>query len=360
MKKSISISLTLLFLTFITPLIRCQQLTDTLRLKNYKPVSIFNIPETVVEKGKFPVIDIHSHDYALNEVEINAWVENMNACGIEKTHLLSCNWIGKPFEEFVKKYAAHVDRFAFWTSFDYTGFEEPGWTEKAIQTLIRHKEMGAVGVGEMGDKGMGDLYGYPVPGKGVHIDHPKLKPLLEKCAELNMPINIHIAEPKWMYEPLDIHNDGYITSAKWHIDTTKVNLGYEGLMLSFENALKENPKTKFIACHYLNMNHDLERLGKLLDKYPNLYVDIAGRMGESAVTPRATRAFLIKYADRVLFGTDNGMNASMYRHMFRILETNDEHFYIRDYGYHWSYSGLHLPKKVLKKIYYENAKKLFR
>ncbi len=116
MKKSISISLTLLFLTFITPLIRSQQLTDTLRLKNYKPVSIFNIPETVVEKGKFPVIDVHSHDYALNEEEINAWVENMNACGIEKTHLLSCNWIGKPFEEFVKKYAAHAGRFAFWTS----------------------------------------------------------------------------------------------------------------------------------------------------------------------------------------------------------------------------------------------------
>jgi predicted TIM-barrel fold metal-dependent hydrolase len=131
-------------------------------------------------------------------------------------------------------------------------------------------------------------------------------------------------------------------------------------MLSFENALKANPKTTFIACHYLNMNHDLERLGKLLDKYPNLYIDIAGRMGESAVTPRTTRAFLIKYADRVLFGTDNGMNASMYRHMFRILETDDEHFYIQDYGYHWSYSGLHLPKKVLKKIYYENAKKLFR
>lgn len=360
MNKSISISLILLLLTFPSSIIRSEQLTDTLLLKHYRPVSIFNIPETTVEKGKFPVIDIHSHDYALDDQQISTWVENMDACGIEKAHLLSCSWIGKPFEEFVKKYAAHADRFACWTSFDYTDFNEPNWTEKAIHTLVRHKELGAVGVGEMGDKGNGDLYSYPAQGKGIHIDHPKLKPLLEKCAELNMPINIHIAEPKWMYEPLNIHNDGYMTAANWYIDTTKVNLGYEGLMRSFENALKANPKTIFIACHYLNMNHDLERLGKLLDTYPNLYVDIAGRMGESAVTPRATRAFLIKYADRVLFGTDNGMSKSMYRNMFRILETNDEHFYISDYGYHWSYSGMYLPKKVLKKIYYQNAKNLFR
>jgi len=360
MKKSRLIKAFLMCIAFATTQVSGQHMTDTLLLKHYRPVSIFNIQKTFVEKAKYPVIDVHSHDYALNDDEIRAWVANKDACGIEKTHLLSCSWIGKPFEEFVEKYATYKDRFAFWTSFDYTGFNEPYWEERAIQTLIRHKELGAVGVGEMGDKGDGDLYGYPVPGKGIHIDHPKLKPLLEKCAELNMPINIHIAEPKWMYEPLDIHNDGYMTAAKWHIDTTKVNLGYEGLMQSFENALKANPKTTFIACHYLNMNHDLKRLGKLLDKYPNLYVDISGRMPESAVTPRTTRAFLIKYADRVLFGTDNGMSKSMYQHIFRILETDDEHFYIRDYGYHWALNGMHLPNKVLKKIYYQNAKKLFR
>lgn len=346
-------------IAFATTQVTGQQMTDTLLLKHYRPVSIFNIQKTVVEKAKYPVIDVHSHDYALNDDEIRAWVANKDACGIEKTHLLSCSWIGKPFEEFIEKYAAYKERFAFWTSFDYTGFDEPEWQEKAIQTLIRHKKLGAIGVGEMGDKGDGDLYGYPAPGKGIHIDHPKLKPLLEKCAALNMPINIHIAEPIWMYEPMDIHNDGYMTAARWHIDTTKVNLGYEGLMRSFENALKANPKTIFIACHYLNMNHDLVRLGMLLDKYPNLYIDISGRMPESAVTPRATRAFLIKYADRVLFGTDNGMSKSMYQHIFRILETDDEHFYIRDFGYHWALNGMHLPNKVLKKIYYQNAKKIF-
>ncbi|OJV38038.1 MAG: hypothetical protein BGO29_08705 [Bacteroidales bacterium 36-12] len=337
-----------------------QQLIDTLLLKNYQPISIFKIQKTDLLKGKYPIIDLHSHDYAQNEEEILEWILNMDACGIQKTHLLSCNWIGKPFEEFVKKYSSFHDRFAFWTSFDYTGFDDSGWSDRAIQTLIKHHKMGAVGVGEMGDKGDGDLYGYPTPGRGIHLDHPKIQPLLAKCAELKMPINIHIAEPKWMYENINLHNDGLLTAANWAIDTTKVELGYEGLMNSFENAVKNNPKTIFIACHYLNMNHDLNRLSKLLDQYPNLYVDIAGRMGESAVTPKTTRAFLIKHADRVLFGTDNGMSQTMYRNIFRILETDDEHFYIPDYGYHWAYSGMNLPQKVLKKIYYQNAIKIFR
>lgn len=348
-------------LTLSTLWVNGQKLTDTLLVKDYQPVSAFVIQETQVDKGKYPVIDMHSHDYTKTDEEIREWVTNMDACGIRKTHILSCNWIGMPFEKFIARYSAYKDRFAFWTSFDYTGFDQPGWQAKSIATLVRHKQLGAVGVGEMGDKGFGDLYGYPTPGNGIHLDNPKLKPLLEKCAELKMPINIHIAEPYWMYLPVDKHNDGLVTAANWAIDTTRTGiLGYNALMKSFENAIAENPKTIFIACHYLNMSHDFERLGRLLDKYPNLYVDLAGRMGETGATPRATRAFLIKYADRVFFGTDNGTSRSMYHNVFRILETNDEHFYIPEYGYHWYYNGFDLPDKVLKKIYYQNAEKLFR
>lgn len=336
-----------------------QSFTDTLKLKNYQPKSIFNTQVTTPTKAKYIAIDSHSHDYAKTDADIREWVKKMDACGIEKTNILSCSWIGRPFEEFAKSYAPYKDRFALWCSFDYTGFDKPDWTERAIKALVHCKELGAVGVGEMGDKGQGDLYGYPTEGRNIHIDNPKLRPLLAKCAELGMPINIHIAEPIWMYQPIDNKNDGLINGATWKVDTTKVDcLGYEGLMKSFEAALAANPKTTFIACHYLNMNQDLVRLGALLDKYPNLYIDIAGRVGESASTPRTTRKFLLKYADRVLFGTDNMPSQEMYRNVFRVLETSDEHFYIPDYGYHWYYSGLNLPNNVLMKLYYKNAKKI--
>ncbi len=307
-----------------------------LKLKDFRPESIFRIPVTEVEKARFAAIDIHSHDYARNEEEIRAWVEAMDACGIEKTHVQHCNWIGEPFEAYIEKYAPYKERFAFWCCFDYTDFDRPDWAERAVAQLEKCHRLGAVGVGELGDKGLGDLYANPIPGKGIHTDDPKLRPLFERCGELGMPVSIHIAEPIWMYRPLDRHNDGLLNGATWAVDTT------------------------FIACHYLNMNQDLERLGALLDKYPNLYVDLAGRMAESAVTPRATRRFLLKYADRVLYGTDNGMAPSMYRMTFRLLETDDEHIYNPDFGYHWSYSGFDLPAKVLKKIYRDNALRILK
>jgi len=148
-----------------------------------------------------------------------------------------------------------------------------------------------------------------------------------------------------------------VNAVTWHVDTTNC-YGYNKLMETFENALRENPNTIFIACHYLNMTHDLPRLGALLDKYPNMYFDISARVAESAHTPRATREFLIKYQDRVLFGTDNGMDASMYQTIFRVLETNDEHFYVPEFGYHWALSGFNLPDKVLKKLYHDNAERI--
>ena len=361
MKLLIKLTLISLFsICFLPVLSLGQNLEDTLLLKNYEPHSIFKIQISNVKVAKYPVIDTHSHDYAKTDDEIREWIKNMDECGIEKTYLLSCNWIGLPFEKFVEKYSPYKDKFAFCCSFDYTDFDKPDWEKRAIESLVRCHELGAIGIGEMGDKGFGDLYGYPTEGRNIHLDNPKLKPLLEKCGELKMPIIIHIAEPIWMYQPIDRYNDGLINAAKWKVDTTQIGcLGYEQLMKSFENAVAANPKTIFIACHFLNMNQDLVRLGKLLDKYPNLYIDIAGRMAESSCTPRATRAFLIKYADRVLFGTDNGTTKEMYRNIFRILQTSDEHFYIPDYNYHWYYNGFNLPDKVLKKIYYKNAKKIF-
>lgn len=337
---------------------------ETLLLKDFAPVSVFNIEQTKVDKAKFPVIDAHSHDYAADKAEIAAWVEAMDAAGVEVTHLLSCNWLGQPLDSMMVKYTDYPDRFRFWCSFDYTGFDQPDWEERALASLQKYYDLGVVGVGEMGDKGFGDLYGHPTPGEGIHLDDPRLKPLLERCGQLGMPINIHIAEPIWMYEPADASNDGMMNGAEWHVDTTAHDcLGYERLIRTFERAVAANPGTNFIACHYLNMTHDLPRLAQMLDKYPNMYVDLAARIPESATIPRAMRKFIVKYADRILFGTDVGMRVSMYRNQYRILETEDEHIYFPDfnnYGYIWAYSGFHLPDDVLEKIYRGNALKLFR
>jgi predicted TIM-barrel fold metal-dependent hydrolase len=194
----------------------------------------------------------------------------------------------------------------------------------------------------------------------MHIDDPRMKPLLEKCGELGMPVSIHVADPYWMYLPTDKHNDGLMNAFKWKIDTSNDTiLLHQELVNTLENAVKDNPNTTFIACHLANCSYDLSILGRLLDSYSNLYAEIGARYAELSPIPRHANTFFEKYQDRLLYGTDMGMEASMYQATFRILESNDEHFYLKDrFSYHWPLYGLGLSDSVLKKLYRDNAKKI--
>lgn len=339
---------------------RCQDAND-IRLRNYRPVSIYKTAQTSVEKARYPVIDFHSHDYPASEEEVDQWVRTMDAAGIQKTMILTYS-TGARFDSAVKKYSRYKGRFSIWCGFDYSGYDQPGWQTHAINELERCHQEGAVGVGELGDKGLGELYSRPVPGYGLHIDDPRMKPLLAKCADLHMPVSIHVAEDAWMYLPPDSTNDGLMNSATWKVDmSTKGKLDHDQLVTTLENAVRDNPRTTFIACHLANCCSDLGVLGRLLDRYPNLWADIAARYGEISPVPRYTKAFMEKYADRLVYGTDMGFSVRMYRTTFRILETSDEHFYAQWLlNYHWPLYGLELSDATLKKLYHDNAAHLMR
>jgi predicted TIM-barrel fold metal-dependent hydrolase len=332
---------------------------DNIKLKDYHPVSIYKIPQTKVEKAKYPATDFHSHNYPKSDAGVVEWINTMNEAGIAKTIILSYS-TGKKFDSVIERYAPYKDRFEVWCGFDYTGYDKSGWQKHAVEELVRCFKKGAKGVGELGDKGLGEYYSNPTPGYGLHIDDPGMKPLLEKCGELNMPVSIHVAEDAWMYLNPDSTNDGLMNAAKWKVDMTKKGiLGHDELVATLENAVKNNPKTTFIACHLANCCSNLNMLGGLFDKYPNLYADIAARYGEIAPIPRFVIDFMEKYADRIVYGTDMGPTNSMYQTTFRILETSDDHFYEHElFGYHWPLYGLELSDATLKKIYSDNAKKI--
>lgn len=339
-------------------IVRGQDIKD-LKLKDYRPRSIYNIPETNITKAKFPVIDAHSHPYPETIKDVAQWVKNMDELGIQKTVVLTME-TGAKFDSLVNVYSKYPGRFELWCGFDYSGYNTPDWPKHALAELERCHNKGAKGVGELGDKGLGLFYSKPVPANGMHIDDKRMKPLLEKCAELKMPISIHVADPYWMYLPMDSTNDGLMNAYSWKIDLTKPGiLDHQQLITTLENAVKENPQTTFIACHFANCSYNLKIVGRMLDKYPNFYADIAARYAETATIPRYMKSFYIKYQDKLLYGTDMGFDTDMYKITFRILETADEHFYATDmFGYHWSYSGFELPDAVLKKLYRENFIKL--
>jgi len=320
-------------------------------LKRYKPVSIHKVPITTVSKARYPAIDMHSHSAAKTPEDVDRWVAVMDEVGIEKTVLLT-QAHGEEFDRLVDLYSRHPTRFELWCGFDYAGYDRPGYGPAAVAELERCVRRGAKGVGEEGDKGLGMGFG---KAKGLHIDDARMAPLLDRCADLGIPVNIHVADPIWMYQPMDETNDGMMNAVNWRLDDKPGIVDHSGMIDKLERTVRRHPRTTFVACHLANLDYDLARLGQLLDRLPNLYADISARYAETAVTPRFAARFFTRYQDRLVYGTDMGADPDMYRLTFRILETLDEHFYAPLFEYHWSYSGFGLEDPILEKMYRTNA-----
>jgi hypothetical protein len=127
-------------------------------------------------------------------------------------------------------------------------------------------------------------------------------------------------------------------------------------------AIARHPDTTFICAHFGNNPEDLTTVGKWLDTYPNMYIDVDARISELGRQPYTARKFFLKYQDRIMFGTDTTPRRDAYWMYYRFLETDDEYFDCA--GGHqrqgfWMIYGIFLPKSVLEKVYRTNAERLF-
>jgi predicted TIM-barrel fold metal-dependent hydrolase len=329
---------------------------DKLLLKDYKPRSIFKTTEGHPQKAKYPAIDMHYHIIKGPSMEPAPGspadrLRAMDEAGIEKTIILTLA-TGDRFDAVVKEYGEYGDRFELWCGLDNDKLGKPA----AVAELERCARKGARGVGEIGDKGKG-------MGKtGIHPDDPRMDAIWEKCADLKLPVSLHVADPRWGYDRMDAANDGLMNAFKWRLDNQPDIVGFDGMIDILERTARRHPRTTFVACHLANLDFDLARLGALFDKYPNLYADISAREHYIASIPRFAAAFFEKYQDRLVFGTDSGFRPEMYHLFFRILETPDDHFYAHDVApqLHWPLYGLGLNEAVLKKLYRENALRILR
>ncbi len=354
---------------------------DRILLKDYRPKSIYKIPRTEIQKAKFPAIDVHCHGARPIE-QLGAMVTLMDAAGIEKTVVFTGTAAPERFAELRQVYSKYPNRFELWCSFDLSGADQPGFGPAAVKTLEECHRLGALGVGEISDKGWGFSTRPPggrsgtrsggpgprstaPPSRGPHADDPRMDDLWDKCAQLGMAVNIHVSDPIWAYEPMDNTNDGLMNGYTWRIDDKQPGIfGHNALLETLERALARHRKTVFIACHLANLDYDLTRLGRMFETHPNLYADISARFAETAPIPRFVNRFFQKYPDRILYGTDMGYTQRMFSATFRILETADEHLYERDlnfnFDYHWPLHGFALPDPILKRVYRDNALQAFR
>lgn len=334
---------------------------DEVLLKDYAPKSSVIAQKTFLPKAKFSAIDVHIHNYPEDaggntpEKDLAEWVKTMEEVGIETSVVLT-GATGEDFDRMVEMYLKpYPNRFQLYCGVESKDISSPDYSERAVAELERCYKMGARGVGELSDKGFGLTRDSSLkPEERLHHTDPRLDAFWEKCAELNLPANVHIADHPSSWQAPNVYQERTPVFQQFNQYESK-GLGYEELLANLPNLLKKHPNTKFIACHLANLGNDLERLGKLLDDHTNLNLDISARDYEVGRQPRAAAKFLGKYSDRVLFGTDMGMDKDMYQSWWRLLESADEHMTGRVW---WRYYGLELSDPILEALYHGNAKKI--
>ena len=342
---------------FVAGLLQAQ--TADLKLVDWKPVSHMKTKVTNIVKAKFPVIDIHNHLGRLENTE--KYLEEMDKAGVWKCVSLDAKSEGDFYKEHIQvSHKVSKDRFLLFFRPDFNKIDEPNFGENEAKRLEEAVKMGCRGLKISKALGLGAK---DKKGNYIKVDDPRIDPIWAKCAELGIPVEIHVSDPKAFHTPLDEYNERYDELGPrpdWSFFKPEYD-SKESILEARNRVIERHPNTIFIGAHFGNLPEELDVVGKWLDSYPNFYVDIDARISELGRQPYSARKFLIKYQDRILFGTDTPCNAESYRVYFRFLETDDEYFdptpAHKQQG-RWMIYGLFLPDEVLEKIYNKNALKI--
>jgi predicted TIM-barrel fold metal-dependent hydrolase len=335
------------------------QQSGDLKLLDWKPKSQMVVAETEVTRPRFPVIDIHNH---LGRLEKTAsYLEEMNKAGVEAVASMDGHSKEFFYREHLKNATAFAgNRIIVFFAPEWERIDEPNFGVAEAKRLEEAVKLGARGVKVY--KRLG-LTVKDKSGKVVPVDDPRLDPIWGRCGELRIPVLMHVSDPKAFFTPVDQYNERYDelgAHPEWSYYGDEFP-DKDTILAQRNRVLAKHPKTVFIGAHVANMPEELAIVARWLDRYPNLYVEIGARISELGRQPFTARKFMIKYQDRVLFGTDTQPDLNAYKIYYRFLESEDEYFDPAG-GHHlqgrWMIYGLHLPDEVLEKIYNKNARKL--
>jgi predicted TIM-barrel fold metal-dependent hydrolase len=341
-----------------------------MELENFQPRSKLITKTTQVEKPRFPVIDAHNH---LGEEFGGGWdhkplpplLDLLDQSGIIKYVDLDGAW----GEQLINSHLDHFknpapDRFIISGGVDWSQWKEQGnaFPEWAARQLRAQKERGVECVKVWKNFG---LHVRDQNDKLVDVDDRRLAPIWETVGELGLPLYVHFADPPAFFDPIDATNERWEelgAHPEWAF-TSPPFPPFLHIMEGMANLVAQYPHTTFIGAHVGCYAEDLAWVGALLDRCPNFFIDISARVGDLGRQPYSARRFFIKYADRILFGSDYGPYPEAYQIIFRSLETDDEYF---NYSVgpapmqgRWYTYGLYLPEDVLEKVYFRNAERIF-
>ena len=363
--------------------------TGRLALADYEPKSMLQVRETRVERARFPALDIHTHISLSVKSENGIEVAPERKYLGQPTELLAVmdrknvramvNLTGgfdKGLVEAVTTYdKAFPGRFFTFTEPSYSKFLEPNYPRLQAEAIGQAHRAGARGLKILKTLGL-YLRENITSGKLVKIDDPRFDPMWDTCGQLNMPVAIHVSDPIAFFTPTDRFNERY-EELNNHPDWSFYDHEFPSnaeLLEARNRVFARHPKTQFIVLHVGNFSENLANVSDNLDRFPNMTVDTAARVGELGRQPRTSRRFFDRYQDRILFGTDatphgdefpqQVFNDKLYEIYFRFFETDDEYF---DYAPakvppqgRWRIYGIDLPESILHKVYSQNAARLLQ
>ena len=354
-----------------------QPASAPLPLTQFQPKSMLHVGETRVQRARFPVIDFHTHVSRRRAqkpgVPPGELVKTMDAVNL---HTM-VNLTGGAGDDLAGAIAgfdqAFPRRFVSMTEPSWTRAGETGYAAWQADEIGRAKAAGAVGVKVLKTLGL-YLRDGGASGKLVRVDDARFDPMWETCGRLGLPVAIHVGDPEAFFLPIDRFNERY-EELNAHPDWSfhgKDFPAFKEILEARDRVFARHPKTTFVALHVGHWAENLAAVGEMLDKFPNVHVEIGARIGELGRQPRTAARFFDRYQDRILFGTDaiplgietpqQVFGEDLYRIYYRFLETEDEYF---DYAPapvppqgRWRIYGLGLGESILRKVYSQNAERV--
>jgi uncharacterized protein len=336
----------------------------------WMPATLLRLPRTNVIRAKYPVIDFHLHaGHTTPEL-----IKLMDRVGIGAEVNLN-GGIATSIDVALKASAPYRDRvadFMTWTDqVNGVSINDAGYSAAWAAELERGFKAGAMGLKVAKNLGLGAKN---PDGTFIQADDPRLAAGWEMCGKYHKPVMIHLSDSIGRFYPISPANERY-EAGLWRGSGDQGNYykngspSHDRIEKARENMHARHPNTIFVNAHMAMLYYDPMKVAALLDKYPNAMVETSATLQDLGRAPRFWRDFIIKYQDRILFGSDGNPRSNpdtFWLPHFRFFETFDEYFehpaQIRTAGGspghgRWNISGIGLPDEVLRKVYYLNALK---
>jgi predicted TIM-barrel fold metal-dependent hydrolase len=265
-------------------------------------------------------------------------------------------------------------RVAFVGSFSVTGFPSPVWEQTARTQVATAQAQGAVGIKIW--KNIGMALKDP-DGHYVMPDDPRLAPIITLIEQRHLVLLGHQAEPLncWLApNKMTVRSDReyFAEHPQYYMYQHPEMPSHDAILAARDRMLAAHPALKFEGVHLASLEWDVDQVASFLERFPTAHVDLAARMVhleyQAAQNRARVRAFLLRFQDRIVYGSDDAYGpkdsdpmavTQVHRDWLADWEflTSDHVMHSGDFRH--AFQGLHLPRSAVDKIYRDNAEALF-